>query len=115
VFEREGLEVVEAPTMFVYNPNYGFDAWLPSAEGMRRSWYATYELLGLAWYRIRDREAPGAKQDPVATTPRRAALPPALTPVLAPALKPAPAAAPSPAPAPAKAPATAPAPAPVAN
>jgi len=89
VFEREGLEIVEAPTMFVYNEHHGFDAWLPSAEGMRRSWYATYELLGLAWYRIRDREAPGVKQDPVANPPRRPA--PAPLPALAPAPAPAPA------------------------
>jgi uncharacterized SAM-binding protein YcdF (DUF218 family) len=111
VFEREGLEVVEAPTMFVYNPNYGFDAWLPSAEGMRRSWYATYELLGLAWYRIRDREAPGAKQEAVASPPRRTTVAPPLTP--APALQTAPvlqtAPAPDKAPGPAKAPASAPA------
>jgi hypothetical protein len=26
---------------------------MPSAEGMRRSWYAIYELLGIAWYRMR--------------------------------------------------------------
>jgi uncharacterized SAM-binding protein YcdF (DUF218 family) len=71
VFEREGLEVVEAPTMFVYNANYGLSGWLPSAEGMRRSWYATYELLGLAWYHIRDREAPGAKLAPVQAEQQR--------------------------------------------
>lgn len=78
VFEREGLEVVDAPTMFVYNPDYGLDAWLPSAEGMRRSWYATYELLGLAWYQIREREAPGARQAPSAPVqPCRPPPPPA--------------------------------------
>lgn len=64
VFQREGIEVVDAPTMFVYNPDFGLDAWLPSAEGMRRSWYATYELLGIAWYHIRDRDAPGARLTP---------------------------------------------------
>jgi hypothetical protein len=26
---------------------------VPSAEGMRRSWYALYVLLGFAWYRLR--------------------------------------------------------------
>jgi len=63
VFERAGLEVVSAPTMFLGNgpelsgpePDVSelLGAWLPSAEGMRRSWYAVYELLGNAWYRVR--------------------------------------------------------------
>ena len=26
---------------------------LPSAEGLRQSWYAIYELLGIAWYGLR--------------------------------------------------------------
>jgi hypothetical protein len=26
---------------------------MPSAEGLRRSWYASYELIGMAWYRLR--------------------------------------------------------------
>jgi uncharacterized SAM-binding protein YcdF (DUF218 family) len=52
-FERSGLEVVSAPTMFFSNQALWFGAWLPSAEGMRRSWYAVYELLGIAWYRVR--------------------------------------------------------------
>lgn len=53
VFERAGLEVVDAPTMFFNDQARSPGAWLPSAEGMRRSWYASYELLGLAWYRLR--------------------------------------------------------------
>lgn len=53
VFERAGLDVVSAPTMFFGRERPSFDAWLPSAEGMRRSWYAAYEWLGLAWYRLR--------------------------------------------------------------
>jgi uncharacterized SAM-binding protein YcdF (DUF218 family) len=52
-FEREGLEVVGAPTMFFGDQARSLGAWAPSAEGMRRSWYATYELLGIAWYRLR--------------------------------------------------------------
>lgn len=58
VFERAGLEVIAAPTMFFGKQAYSVHAWLPSAEGMRRSWYAVYELLGMAWYRLR---GPGAK------------------------------------------------------
>lgn len=53
VFEHAGLEVVDAPTMFFGDQARSIDAWVPSAEGMRRSWYALYELVGLAWYRVR--------------------------------------------------------------
>lgn len=53
-FERAGLQVVDAPTMFFRDQAQGMSAWFPSAEGMRRSWYAVYELIGLAWYRVRD-------------------------------------------------------------
>jgi uncharacterized SAM-binding protein YcdF (DUF218 family) len=52
-FERAGFDVVSAPTVFFSNQPQKLDAWLPSAEGMRRSWYAIYELLGIAWYRLR--------------------------------------------------------------
>jgi len=58
-FEGAGMEVVEAPTMFFSDNPQWFTGLLPSAEGMRRSWYAAYELLGIAWYRLR----------PPATTP----------------------------------------------
>ncbi|SFD05676.1 YdcF family protein [Massilia yuzhufengensis] len=52
-FQRAGLEVVDAPTMFFGDQAKSLGAWVPSAEGMRRSWYAVYELLGLVWYRLR--------------------------------------------------------------
>jgi uncharacterized SAM-binding protein YcdF (DUF218 family) len=52
-FEREGLDVVSAPTMFFSSQARSAASWVPSAEGMRRSWYAMYELLGFAWYRLR--------------------------------------------------------------
>jgi uncharacterized SAM-binding protein YcdF (DUF218 family) len=52
-FARAGLEVVSAPTMFFSRQPLWSGAWIPSAEGMRRSWYAVYELLGMAWYRVR--------------------------------------------------------------
>ena len=55
VFARAGLEVVEAPTMFFGEQARGARAWLPSAEGLRRSWYASYEWLGLGWYWVRSR------------------------------------------------------------
>ncbi|WP_332876479.1 YdcF family protein [Massilia sp. S19_KUP03_FR1] len=52
-FQRAGIEVVEAPTMFFRDQAKGLSAWVPSAEGMRRSWYAVYELIGIAWYNAR--------------------------------------------------------------
>ena len=52
-FTRAGLDVVEAPTMFFSREPLSAHAFIPSAEGMRRSWYASYELLGIAWYRLR--------------------------------------------------------------
>ncbi|WP_429204869.1 YdcF family protein [Massilia sp. UYP11] len=53
VFQRAGLRVTDAPTMFFGDQARGALAWVPSAEGMRRSWYATYELIGNAWYWLR--------------------------------------------------------------
>ena len=53
VFQRAGLDVVSAPTMFFGRQPLSVHAWIPSAEGMRRSWYATYEWIGLVWYRVR--------------------------------------------------------------
>ena len=52
-FERAGLDVVSAPTIFYSRQPLPWYAWVPSAEGMRRSWYATYELIGIAWYKVR--------------------------------------------------------------
>lgn len=57
-FERAGLDVVSAPTIFFSHQSLSFGSWVPSAEGMRRSWYAIYELIGLAWYKIRSAGAP---------------------------------------------------------
>jgi uncharacterized SAM-binding protein YcdF (DUF218 family) len=53
VFQRAGLEVVDAPTIFFSNQKVPLQAWVPSPEGMRRSWYAIYELIGNAWYKLR--------------------------------------------------------------
>ena len=49
-FERAGLQVIPGPTF--YNEPGPFDALrlMPSAENLRRSHYAIYEWLGLAWY-----------------------------------------------------------------
>lgn len=53
VFQRSGLQVTDAPTMFFGDQARGVGAWVPSAEGLRRAWYASYELIGIAWYRLR--------------------------------------------------------------
>ena len=55
-FARQGMDVVDAPTMF-----YGRARWsplmlVPSANGLYRSYYAMHEWIGLAWYRFK---APG--------------------------------------------------------
>jgi uncharacterized SAM-binding protein YcdF (DUF218 family) len=52
-FERAGLDVVSAPTIFFSRQPLPWYAWVPSAEGMRRSWYAIYELIGIVWYKVR--------------------------------------------------------------
>jgi uncharacterized SAM-binding protein YcdF (DUF218 family) len=50
VFEQAGLRVTSAPTLFFSRDEIGLFSYLPSAEGLRRSHYAMYEWLGLAWY-----------------------------------------------------------------
>ena len=55
-FQRAGLDVVAAPTLFFSHAPLTPGAFLPSAEGLRQSWYAIYELLGIAWYRLRYHE-----------------------------------------------------------
>lgn len=52
-FQRAGLDVVAAPTLFFSMAPLTIASYLPSAEGLRQSWYAVYELLGIAWYRLR--------------------------------------------------------------
>jgi uncharacterized SAM-binding protein YcdF (DUF218 family) len=60
VFEQAGMEVVDAPTMFFGDQARSLGAWVPEAEGMRRSWYAVYEWVGIAWYRLREGERKAA-------------------------------------------------------
>lgn len=53
-FERAGVHVTSGPT-FYHEPGR-FDPLdlIPSAENLRRSHYAVYEWLGLAWYGLRE-------------------------------------------------------------
>jgi uncharacterized SAM-binding protein YcdF (DUF218 family) len=53
VFSKAGFDVVAAPTMFFGAGSIGPIDFLPSAEGLRLSYYAIYEWMGLGWYWIR--------------------------------------------------------------
>ena len=50
-FRASGLEVVAAPTVFLRRQRVDFAEFIPSAEALRRSYYASYEWLGILWYR----------------------------------------------------------------
>lgn len=61
VFARAGFHVTEAPTIFLWARGSAIP-WLqhqhalsffPSAEGMRQSYFAAYEWIGIAWYGLR--------------------------------------------------------------
>ena len=52
VFRAAGLQVTAAPTMFFQLQRRAPDRFFPSAEGLRRSYYASYEWLGLWWYQM---------------------------------------------------------------
>ena len=54
-FAASGLEVVAAPTMFYSGGQLAPLMFVPGWSGMYRSYYATHEWLGLAWYRLRHR------------------------------------------------------------
>ena len=53
-FERAGLQVIEAPTAFSTRDQRTLVSWLPSASGLYRTYYASHEWIGLAWYRLHD-------------------------------------------------------------
>jgi uncharacterized SAM-binding protein YcdF (DUF218 family) len=52
-FAANGMDVIAAPTVFFSSGSLGLPDLLPSAEQLRRSHYATYEWIGLAWYAVR--------------------------------------------------------------
>jgi uncharacterized SAM-binding protein YcdF (DUF218 family) len=54
VFERAGLQVVAAPTVFRAWGPLSASSFLPSADALASSYYAVYEWIGLAWYRIKE-------------------------------------------------------------
>lgn len=54
-FEQAGINVIPAPTAFA-NTGDDQDALirlLPDASSLRRSYIATHEMMGLAWYRVK--------------------------------------------------------------
>lgn len=56
-FEREGMQVIPAPTMYAETGNFNALRWFPTAENVRRTHYALYEWLGLALYSLPQRRA----------------------------------------------------------
>jgi uncharacterized SAM-binding protein YcdF (DUF218 family) len=50
VFRASGFDVVEAPTVFLRSKGFDLAEIIPDAEGLRRSYYATYEWVGMLWY-----------------------------------------------------------------
>jgi uncharacterized SAM-binding protein YcdF (DUF218 family) len=47
-FERQGLTVLAGPTFYVNSRNFDPLELMPTAENLRRSYYAAYEWMGLA-------------------------------------------------------------------
>lgn len=52
-FAQNGFDVIAAPTMFFSIDTHTPYQFMPSAEGLRRSYYAFYEWLGIVSYRMR--------------------------------------------------------------
>lgn len=57
IFERQGLQVVPAPTTFMARGSLAFMDFVPSGRGLARSHYGLHEWIGLAWYQLRYRNA----------------------------------------------------------
>ena len=55
-FVRTGLDIVEAPTVFVGAASDELGAWVPSASNLGRSQHAIHEWAGFVWYWIRFRD-----------------------------------------------------------
>jgi uncharacterized SAM-binding protein YcdF (DUF218 family) len=53
-FSQTGLEVIAAPTIFLSFPVGSLRSahFIPSVEGLRRSHYAVYQWIGIAWYAL---------------------------------------------------------------
>ncbi len=53
-FSKAGFEVVAAPTGYLPRRGSRISDWLPSAEGLYVTRVALWELLGMAWYWLRE-------------------------------------------------------------
>ena len=53
VFRESGLEVIAAPTVFLHRTGFELTELIPTAEALRLSYYASYEWIGIFWYRLR--------------------------------------------------------------
>lgn len=54
-FEQAGLQVIPAPTSFTQAADMdpgALDLW-PDARGLRRSYFALHEMVGMLWYRVK--------------------------------------------------------------
>lgn len=52
-FNRYGIEVVAAPTLFYSRMAWSPFMLVPSPSGLDRSYFAMHEWVGLGWYRLR--------------------------------------------------------------
>ncbi len=52
-FTKAGFEVVPAPTGYISREETGILDWIPRSEGLSATRAALWELLGVAWYRLR--------------------------------------------------------------
>jgi uncharacterized SAM-binding protein YcdF (DUF218 family) len=55
-FQRVGIKVIPAPTLFFSSRFKFFDpaSWIPSAASIYAIYYLSYEWIGLIWYRWRE-------------------------------------------------------------
>jgi uncharacterized SAM-binding protein YcdF (DUF218 family) len=59
-FVLNGIDVVDAPTLFYARGTWSYTMLVPSASGLYRSYYAMHEWLGMGWYRLRATPPPAA-------------------------------------------------------
>jgi uncharacterized SAM-binding protein YcdF (DUF218 family) len=54
-FEHNGVQVIAAPTGFVYDPDssYSWLSFMPSSHAMQQNAYALHEYLGRLWYSMK--------------------------------------------------------------
>ncbi|QRX81024.1 YdcF family protein [Glaciimonas sp. PAMC28666] len=53
IFKLSGFDVTPAPTVFFSRSRLSLLDFIPSGEGLRRSYYALHEWIGVTWYKLR--------------------------------------------------------------